>query len=185
MANSDPQQPEPIEAAPRPSPSRSRHVRRPGRAKLPWLWLGIAFLVVLILAAVVYLAQDGLSTQPSVLEPTATPTAVVQPTSTPKQPSPTPTPAARLPTATSESTPSEAEIKPGIKVQVVGTGVDGLSFRSGPGRKYTRLKTVPDGETFTVLEGPEEADGHRWWRLQDKTGTIGWGVDKWLQPTGQ
>jgi len=77
------------------------------------------------------------------------------------------------------------EIELGIKVEVVGTGIDGLRFRSGPGLRYVTLKIIPDGEILTVLEGPEEANGYRWWRLQDKTGTIGWGVDNWLQPRGQ
>lgn len=181
MVQSDLQQPEPSEAGPGPSPSR--HRRRQGRAGLPWLWLGIAFLVVLILAAVVYLAREGLPAQPPVVEPTATPT-VVQPAPTPERAPPTPTPTSE-PTATPEPTPSEAEIEPGIEVKVVGAGIDGLRFRSGPGLNYATLKIVPDGETLTVLEGPEEADGYRWWRLQDETGTMGWGADNWLQPTDQ
>jgi len=176
MEQSDTQQPEPNEVIYR-SP---RHARRQSTGGFPWLWLGIAFLVVLILAAVVYLIRAGLPAQP-VVEPTPTPT--VQPTPT-KRASPTPTPPAKPPTATPKPSPVEAEIKPGIKVRVVGTGIDGLRFRSGPGLNYVTLKIVPDGETFTVLEGPEEADGYRWWRLQDETGAIGWGAENWLQPIG-
>jgi len=91
------------------------------------------------------------------------------------------------PTATRElePAPSETEIKPGVEVEVVGTGVDGLSFRSGPGTNYARLKTVYDGATFTVLEGPEESGGYRWWRLEDEEGTVGWGVENWLQLAGE
>jgi hypothetical protein len=32
-----------------------------------------------------------------------------------------------------------------------------------------------------VLEGPQEADGHVWWRLEDEGGTAGWGSDTWLE----
>lgn len=152
--------------------------------RLPWLWLAIAFLVVLILAAVVYLAREALPTQLPVVEVTATPT-VAQPSSTPEQAPLTPTPTSEAPTATPEPSPSKADIEPGIKVEVVGTGIDGLRIRSGPGLNYTSLKIVPDGETFTVLEGPEEADDLRWWRLKDEAGTIGWAAENYLQPMGQ
>jgi len=183
MVHSDLPQPEPSEAAP--VPSSSRRARRKSRGGLPWQWLGIAFLVVLILAAVLYVVQ-GLPASPRVLEATATPT-VIQPTPTPSREPPTPLPTPEPPTATPEvePSPSETEIKIGVEVIVAGTGIDGLSFRSGPGVNYARLKTVYDGETFTVLEGPEDADGHRWWRLEGKEGTVGWGADTWLQLAGQ
>jgi hypothetical protein len=84
-----------------------------------------------------------------------------------------------------ESSPVETEIKIGVEVKVKGTGVDGLSFRSGPGLNYARLKTVHDGDVFSVLEGPEEASGYRWWRLEDDGGTAGWGADAWLEATGE
>ena len=84
-----------------------------------------------------------------------------------------------------ESTPAETEIKIGVEVKVIGTGAEGLSFRSGPGVNDARLKTVYDGEVFTVLEGPEEASGYRWWRLQDEEGTAGWGVHTWLELADQ
>jgi uncharacterized protein YraI len=96
-------------------------------------------------------------------------------------------PTAGKPTATpeSESPVVEAEIGVGAQVRVSGTGADGLSFRSGPGTNYARLMTVHDGEVFTVLEGPEEANGYRWWRLEDEGGTVGWGADAWLEATGE
>jgi len=182
MAYSDPQQPEPAEATPGTSPPR--RVRRSSRAGLPWRWLGIGLLVVIILGAIVYLARETGPAQPLVLEPTATAT-VVEPTPTAEAASPTPTPTSEPTTATPEPTPTKVEIGPGVEVEVVDTGVDGLSFRSGPGTNYARLKTVYDGDTFTVLEGPEEAGGYHWWRLEDDAGTIGWVADNWLQPTGQ
>ena len=181
--HSDLQQPEPDEPAPGSFTSqRSRRQSRPG---LPWQWLGIAFLVVLILAAVLYVVR-GLPAAPPVVEPTATPT-VTEFTPTPKRARPTPIPTAEPPTPapTSEASASETEIRSGVEVEVSGTGVDGLSVRSGPGLNYARLKTAYDGETFTVLDGPEEANGHRWWHLEDAAGTVGWGAENWLQLAGQ
>jgi hypothetical protein len=184
MVQSDLQQPEPGEAAPRP-PS-SRRPRRQSTPGLPWQWLGIAFLVVLIVAAVVYVVRGLPAGPPAVEEPTATPTAV-QPTAAPKVGSPTPLPTVKPPTSTPELEPSppQTEIEAGAEVIVAGTGVDGLSFRSGPGTKYARLKTIHDDDIFTVLEGPEEGDDYRWWRLEDEEGTVGWAVEDWLELTGK
>jgi uncharacterized protein YraI len=66
---------------------------------------------------------------------------------------------------------------------VVGAEADQLSYRSGPGLNYARLALIKDGTILKVLEGPEEADGYTWWRLQDKDGFIGWAAEDWLQPT--
>lgn len=185
MADSDLQQPEPGDVAPVPSGSRSRHTRQ-SRAGLPWHWLGIAFLGVLIMAAVIYVVRGMPAAPPEVVELTATP-AEVGPTATPRRGPPTATPTPGTPTATPEpeSPAVEAEIAVGVQVRVTGTSAAGLSFRSGPGVNYARLKTVYDGEIFAVLEGPEEANGYRWWRLEDKEGTVGWGADAWLEVTGE
>ncbi|MEA3345497.1 MAG: SH3 domain-containing protein [Chloroflexota bacterium] len=171
MTHPNPQQPESNEAA-----SGSSRSQRRGRTGFPWLWLGVAFLVVLILAAIVLWARQHLPAQPSVMEPTSTPT-LVQPTATPRPPTPTSTPE---PTVT--PTPTPVEIGAGIEVEVVGTGIDGLSFRSGPGINYARLKIAHDGEIFTVLDGPEEAGDYRWWHLEDTEGITGWAVEDYLQP---
>ena len=181
MAYSDLQESEPAETTP--GTSAPRRVRRSTRAALPWRWLGIGLLVVVILGGAVLLARENLPAQPLVLEPTATAT-VVEPTPTVEATPLAPTPTSVPPTATPEPTPT-TEIEPGVEVQVVGAGVDKLSFRSGPGSDYARLKIVSDGDTFTVLDGPEEADGYLWWRLKDDAGTIGWVAENWLEPTGQ
>ncbi|HID87711.1 MAG TPA: SH3 domain-containing protein [Anaerolineae bacterium] len=94
------------------------------------------------------------------------------PTATPT-PLPTPTPTPTVPT----------EITVGGYVKVVGAEEDQLSYRSGPGLKYARLTLLKDGTILKVLEGPEEADGYTWWRLEDEDGFIGWAADDWLVPT--
>jgi uncharacterized protein YraI len=75
------------------------------------------------------------------------------------------------------------EITVGGYVKVVGAEADQLSYRSGPGLKYARLALLKDGTILKVLDGPEEADGYTWWRLQDEDGFIGWAADDWLEPT--
>jgi len=182
MARSDLQQPEINEPVPDPSPSR--HTRRPRRIELPWIWLAIGLLVVLIVAAAIYLASGCMPSQPPIVEPTVTPTATAYQLM-PKRVLPTLPPTTEPPAATSGPPASAREIEPGIRVRVIDTGIDGLSFRTGPGTNYARLRTAPDGEIFTVLEGPQEANGYRWWRLQDKDGTTGWGVENWLQPVSE
>jgi hypothetical protein len=47
----------------------------------------------------------------------------------------------------------------------------------------TTLKTVIDGTRLLILEGPREADGLRWWRLQDRAdGAEGWAAETYLTP---
>ncbi|MFQ5813354.1 MAG: SH3 domain-containing protein [Anaerolineae bacterium] len=148
-----------------------RQTRPRGRRGLP-LW---PLLVILLLIAVViiYLWNPFAPSPPPTEEaiPTVTsalPTLPPLPTSTPT-PQPTPTP--------------PTEITVGGYVKVVGAEADELSYRSGPGLNYARLSIVKDGTILEVLEGPEEADGYTWWRLEDEDGFIGWAAEDWLEPT--
>ena len=150
-----------------------RQTRARGRRKLP-LW---PLAVILLLIAVVFISLWNPftpSTQPTVeITPTATPalpTVAPFPTATPT-PKPTPTP----------SIPTEITVHGYVKV--IGAEADALSYRSGPGLNYARLTIVKDGTILEVLEGPEEADGYTWWRLEDEDGFIGWAADDWLEPT--
>ncbi len=150
-----------------------RQTRAKGRRGLP-LW-PLAVILLLILAVVISFGPDLFRSapQPTVIIPTVTPalpTVAPLPTATPT-PKATPTPS--VPT----------EIKVGVYVKVIGAEADALSYRSGPGLNYARLSIVKDGTILEVLEGPEEADGYTWWRLEDEDGFIGWAADTWLEPT--
>lgn len=91
-----------------------------------------------------------------------------------------PTVAPALPTLASFPT----EITVGGYAKVVAAEADHLSYRYGPGLNYAPLRPIRDGTILKVLNGPEEADGLTWWRLEDlATGDIGWMADKWLEPT--
>ena len=80
-------------------------------------------------------------------------------------PTPTPTPAA---TRTRKQTPTRTPkpiFKIGDSVKIANTGVSGLNLRAGPALTATIVYTAPDGATGTVADGPEDADGYRWWLI--------------------
>jgi len=161
--------------------------RRPrGQQRGLPLW---PLVVLVLLIAVIFISLWNPFTppdQPTVeLIPTHTPrlpTPVVFPTATPT-PRPTSTPTPRIPT----------EIGVGVYVKVVGAEDEQLSFRTGPGLNYARLKLIEDGAILKVLPGegeavPVEADGLTWWRLEDPSEEneelkTGWAADEWLEPT--
>lgn len=149
-------------------PTRSRD-----RRGLP-LW-PLLVIVLLILVVVVSL-WNPFAPSPS-LTPEIIPTFTPIPPTLPPRPTITPTP---KPTPT-PTVPTKITV--GGYVKVVGAEADQLSYRSGPGLNYARLALLKDGTILKVLEGPEEADGYTWWRLQDKDGFIGWAAEDWLQPT--
>ena len=155
-----------------------QQTRARGRRKLP-LW---PLAVILLLIAVVLISLWNPftpPTQPTVeITPTVTPalpTVAPFPTATPT-PKPTPTP----------SVPTKIEV--GGYVKVIGAEADGLRFRWGPGMDTVTKKFIEDGAILKVLDGPEEADGLTWWRLEDPAEEdedlkIGWAADEWLEPT--
>lgn len=64
---------------------------------------------------------------------------------------------------------------------------DLLNVRSVPGlpidsTEDTRIsEPMSKGSIGTILEGPVEADGFAWWKIQYNDGTIGWSQDKRLE----
>ncbi|MBM3242513.1 hypothetical protein FJZ31_40145 [Candidatus Poribacteria bacterium] len=70
-------------------------------------------------------------------------------------------------------------------VGVNGTGDDGLSLRDDYGLSSKKLKVVPDGWTFRIINGvPIPADGYIWWQVREEkyeTSPIdGWVAENWL-----
>jgi len=89
-------------------------------------------------------------------------------------------------TKTIISSQSQSEPKDFQKGDDVKT-TDLLNVRSVPGlpidgTEDTRIsEPVGKGSTGTILEGPVEADGFSWWKIQYNDGTIGWSQDKRLE----
>ncbi|MCB9451156.1 MAG: SH3 domain-containing protein [Anaerolineaceae bacterium] len=58
------------------------------------------------------------------------------------------------------------------------TGGDPLNMRGGPGRSFDIVARLPAGVTVTILDGPREADGYRWWQIRTTNAVEGWVVDE-------
>ena len=72
----------------------------------------------------------------------------------------------------------------GSKVRIFDTGPTGLNFRKSPSRGGEKIRSLPEGNSYEVVGGPTQADGFIWWQLKDSVdGTIGWGVQNYLQPS--
>ena len=167
--------------------------------RFPRVWLlSMGVLSVVLVIGVVALALLAL------FRPAPTPTPALSPTEGPGLPpstsvpvpggetgvEDTPTPMMVQDTPASPlSTPAPvpavpAEIGIGIYVKVSSTGGSDLSFRANAGTNYARLKIVAEGTVLKVLDGPVEADGYVWWKLQDVSdGVVGWAVADYLEPT--
>ena len=52
-----------------------------------------------------------------------------------------------------------------------------LNLRADSTLKGNSLKKLTEGDTVTVLAGPQQADEYYWWKLRAADGTEGWAVD--------
>jgi hypothetical protein len=118
-----------------------------------------------------------------------------QPTATPAAARPAPT--ARLAATTIARTPIFPTITPSPPAPVLRIGGSALiantEGRPLRGRQEPSLKSpvrvsFKQGEQVTIQEGPVQADGYTWWRLEGPSGT-GWSAERspegvvWLEPT--
>lgn len=91
-----------------------------------------------------------------------------------------------LPTPSASPTVTETPVPvilPGGRAVVAGTGAEQLRMRAGPGLTQDMVATLSDGTGVNVLEGPESADGYKWWKVQTEDGQQGWVAGDWLVPT--
>jgi hypothetical protein len=119
--------------------------------------------------------------------PEATPvlTPTVAPEVTPEAtPVLTPTVAPEVtPEATPVLTPT-ATPEGGIPSPTVGgraqvtTRYQFVNLRPEPGLGKEPIGQLQNGTIVTILEGPEEADGFRWWKVDDGQGNIGWAAER-------
>jgi hypothetical protein len=132
------------------------------------------------------LACGGFAPRP-VVEPTPWPTWTPRPTATatrPPTPTETLTPVPPTPTlAPPTATPIPGQPLLGAKARVVAR--TGVNIRQSPSTTAPRLGRFGAGVLVAVREGPVEADGFRWWRVEDGQGLSGWvaegdAVDRWL-----
>jgi len=123
---------------------------------------------------------------------TATPVPTQTPAAAPSA-TPSPLPAvqalyrALTPTATISPTPSPTpypgQVQPHQAARIIAP--TGLNIRETPAANAKRLGNFPAGAVVTVTDGPVQADGYLWWRVDDQFGRAGWvagsdGEDVWL-----
>ncbi len=127
--------------------------------------------------------------RPAVVTPTPTPT--LTPIPVPNL-IPTPTPTV-TPTPTPTATPTVTPTPTATPIPVLRAGgrariaAETLNVRAGPGTNYDRVGVLFQGQEVAILEGPQEADGYRWWKVRGPEGLEGWvaqGTDEveWVVP---
>ncbi len=81
--------------------------------------------------------------------------------------------------------PTPETIAAGKRVAVVDAEDSGLNVRSGPGLDNEVRFIADNGETFTVIGGPTQADSLTWWQVQDPSdiSRTGWAAASYLQVT--
>ncbi|MGQ9715092.1 MAG: SH3 domain-containing protein [Anaerolineae bacterium] len=129
--------------------------------RIPPGWAAGAILVVAALALAVWI----LSMPPGEAE--------APPAATLPGPPPSPSPAPR---------PEPPRVEPGGWVRVRGTEGEDLRLRAAPSLRGETLSFVKEGTLLRVLEGPVEADGYTWWRVQSPEDQVGWAAGQWLAP---
>jgi hypothetical protein len=168
-----------------PDRKRKPHTTRRRLALPPWALLAILVAVVIVLCVALVLfvraLQDNGDEAPAV--PAETATLEPEPTNTPTLltaillPSPA---ATEPPDPSGEGAPDVTEIAPGATVVVKGTRGAGLNIRQEPSRQAPIVTSAKEGDELTVLDGPREAGGYVWWKLQTAGGKEGWGASEWL-----
>jgi len=158
------------------------------RVKLPpWALLALLVgIIILLCVGLVLIVQairgDGEAEETATPRPTKT--VQVAPTNTRSlftaTPLVTPTDTVVLPIETPLTTPAPTEIEPGALVVVQGTAGVGLNLRAEPNTASRVVANAREGTVLNVLEGPQEAAGHTWWKLRTPEGKEGWGAADWL-----
>jgi hypothetical protein len=93
-----------------------------------------------------------------------------------------------FPTITPSPSPEPLVLRVGGAALVANTEGQPLRGRQEPSLKAPARVGFKQGERVQVLEGPVEADGYTWWRIESKSGA-GWSAERskqgviWLQPT--
>jgi uncharacterized protein YraI len=68
-------------------------------------------------------------------------------------------------------------------VVVTGTG-SCLNVRVAAGTKEAAVDCLADGTEVTLAEGPVEADGFQWWRVEDRSGWVAGDYLRYPDETG-
>lgn len=165
----------------------------------PWaLVTALVAVVILLCVGLIFgvraLGQRGKAANPTptavatyglgaVAETTATPEALVEPSSgfvvtTTLEPGPVIT----ITTPITTVAPAVfTEIAPGATVVVQGTGTRHLRVRAQPSTSAATLTFLTDGTELLVLDGPRTANGYTWWQVRTADQKVtGWAAGEFL-----
>ena len=92
--------------------------------------------------------------------------------------------AGAAPQARAAEVGSTGGLAAGSTAYVTRAGGMSLRLRSGPSLNSSVQGGLPPGTQMTLLEGPNQADGHAWWHIRTSDGRQGWvaGEDLRTQP---
>lgn len=168
------------------TPGANDRATSPDRRRRSWRYALVPWLVVVLTS----LACGSFVPRPTPIpRPTATPIVEVAqaaaPSVTPTLDLPTSVPTRDAPTPTFTPTPAPGTaIIVGQPARVVAT--QGLNARKEAGASGDRVGRYPPDAIVSVLEGPVDADGYRWWRVGNNE-LAGWVAEGdseavWLSP---
>jgi hypothetical protein len=184
----------------KPRPPRQKKSVEDSALYLPWwsialMLVGVIVVAFAVVGGVILLGNSGIflaEPTPIILIVTANPNAPVfnQPTAQPSSVqiisggTSTGNLALEGPTlAPIILTPTPAAINIGSRVVVEGVDADTLNVRSSASLNQSSiLFRAQEGDIFNVIEGPAQADGFTWWRIQDPddVNRTGWAVGNFL-----
>jgi hypothetical protein len=81
-------------------------------------------------------------------------------------------------------TPTVISMAIGLTVRVVDVGDEQLNVRERAGVQDVAVKfRAPENTLFTVVDGPTQADGLTWWKIQDPENSThnGWAASNYLE----
>jgi hypothetical protein len=142
--------------------------------------------LVLVASVLVALGAAFLALRSRAQPTTSTRTPVAVQATHVRTPIPTRTPI--FPTDAPPPTPAGLHV--GGMALVTNTGGAVLRGRAEPGLQSPARVAFKEGEQVRILEGPVEADGYTWWRIEGPSG-VGWSAQgskegvMWLQPLEQ
>lgn len=148
------------------------------RQRRVWLLVAAGIVLVGIVASFSLRLRSQAATAPTSIPASALAVATRLPTRTPI-----------FPTPTLEPTATPVVLQIGASAQVVNTEGT-LRGRKQPNLKAAVIAAFKAGERVRILEGPIEADGFTWWRIEGAGGS-GWSAQQskegvvWLQPVEQ
>jgi hypothetical protein len=158
---------------------RQRRARPRSQVQLSaWLPLLLAGLGIFAVAGLFWLLNPT-ATPPPPLAATTAPVVIIQTATALPTITPAPVPSATI------APPSGLAI--GGRARVINIGEAGLRARRDPSLNAPVQTTFRESAVLNVLDGPIEADGYTWWRLEGPDGA-GWsaqgapGGAAWLVP---